>query len=104
VDKHPIDKAAEIVGSQVALADALKVTKGAVNQWKDEGRRVPAEYCPLIERMTNGAVTCEELRPDIEWQVLRIPGAVPTLPDEAPDHAPDSANDSGLSKFAASGA
>lgn len=67
-----IDRAAEILGSQTALADLLGVSKGAVSQWKDEGRRVPAEYCPLIERATNGQVRCEELRPDIAWDVLRM--------------------------------
>ncbi len=36
--------------------------------------RVPAEYCPLIERATQEAgqvVRCEELRADVAWQVLR---------------------------------
>jgi DNA-binding transcriptional regulator YdaS (Cro superfamily) len=50
--------------------------------------RVPAEYCPAIERETaarGSPVTCEELRPDVDWSVLRtrsIPqssaGVVPT--------------------------
>jgi DNA-binding transcriptional regulator YdaS (Cro superfamily) len=67
----PLDRAAEILGSQTALAALLGVSKGAVSQWKDEGRRVPAEYCPLIERATGGRVRCEELRPDVAWDVLR---------------------------------
>jgi DNA-binding transcriptional regulator YdaS (Cro superfamily) len=74
--KHPIELAADIVGSEVKLATALGVTRAAVNQWKDEGRRVPAEHCPAIERLTNGAVRCEALRPDIEWAVLREPPEV----------------------------
>lgn len=71
MDKHPVDAAAEIIGSQVALAAALGVTKAAVGQWRDVGRRVPAEHCPAIERLTAGAVRCEDLRPDIDWGVLR---------------------------------
>jgi DNA-binding transcriptional regulator YdaS (Cro superfamily) len=71
MDKHPIDVAAEIMGSQVALASALGVTKAAVSQWKDKGRRVPAEHCPAIERLTNGVIRCEQLRPDVAWDVLR---------------------------------
>jgi DNA-binding transcriptional regulator YdaS (Cro superfamily) len=71
--EHPIDRAAKLLGSQVALANALGVTKAAVGQWKDEGRRVPAEHCPAIERLTDGVVTCEELRPDVAWGVLREP-------------------------------
>jgi len=68
---HPIDEAARIVGSQVALAGHLKVTKAAVNQWKLDGRKVPAEHCPAIERLTAGAVRCEDLRPDVDWGYLR---------------------------------
>lgn len=79
--KHPIERTAEVLGSQVALATLLGVTKAAVHQWKDEGRRVPAEHCPVIERETRRisadrgdpsmVVTCEELRPDVAWEVLR---------------------------------
>jgi DNA-binding transcriptional regulator YdaS (Cro superfamily) len=86
MDKHPLDQAAEIVGSQAALASALGVTKSAVNQWKDEGRRVPAEKCPAIERLTGGRVRCEDLRPDVAWDVLReqvTPAAVPKKSDRA---------------------
>lgn len=71
MDRHPIEIAAEIVGSQTALAALLGVTKAAVGQWKD--RQVPAEHCPVIERLTGGRVRCESLRPDIEWGVLREP-------------------------------
>ena len=68
----PIDRAAEILGSQTALAALCGVSKGAVSQWKEKHRRVPAEYCPLIERATAGEVRCEDLRPDIAWDVLRL--------------------------------
>lgn len=61
---HPIDKAADIIGSQTALAAVLGVSKGAVSQWKDENRRVPAAHCLSIERATNGTVTRRDLRPD----------------------------------------
>lgn len=68
---EPLDKAAEILGSQNAIAVLCGVSKGAVSQWKDDGRKVPAEYCPLIEDATKGAVRCEHLRPDVNWSVLR---------------------------------
>ncbi len=73
MSKHPIDLAAEVVGSQSALASLLGVTKAAVSQWKDAGRQVPADKCPAIEKATGGAVRCEELRPDVEWAVVRGP-------------------------------
>ncbi len=69
--EHPLERAARLLGSQVALANALGVTKAAVGQWRDPGRRVPAEHCPHIERLTGGEVRCEELRPDVAWSVLR---------------------------------
>lgn len=72
-----IERAAEILGSQSALADLCGVSKGAVSQWKDADRQVPAEYCPLIERATDGKVRCEDLRPDVEWGVLRDKAQLP---------------------------
>lgn len=66
---HPIDKAANIVGSQTALAAVLGVSKGAVSQWKDEDRRVPAAHCVSIERATKGTVTRRDLRPD-DWHLI----------------------------------
>ncbi|WP_150590745.1 helix-turn-helix domain-containing protein [Pandoraea eparura] len=69
--EKPLDKAIRIVGSATKLASALGVTKSAVGQWGEEGRRVPAEHCPEIERLTGHAVLCEELRPDIDWMVVK---------------------------------
>jgi len=71
MDSNPIDQAAAIVGSKASLALLLGVTRAAVGQWSDSGRRVPAEHCPRIEAATKGAVRCEDLRPDVPWQVLR---------------------------------
>lgn len=68
---HPIDRAAAIVGSQAKLAGCLGVTRAAVNQWKAGDRQVPADHCPAIERATGGVVRCEDLRPDVDWGVLR---------------------------------
>lgn len=66
---HVIEKAARIVGSQSALATALGITKAAVWQWKTDGRSVPIEHCASIERLTAGAVTRQELRPDDYWLI-----------------------------------
>lgn len=59
-------------GSAAFLARALGVPEELVSQWKTGARRVPAERCPQIERLTEGAVLCEEMRPDVEWDVLRL--------------------------------
>ncbi|NIF85268.1 helix-turn-helix domain-containing protein [Comamonas sp. Tr-654] len=68
---NSISTAAELVGGVSALARLLGVTPSAVHQWLRGHRPVPAERCPVIERLTNRAVTCEKLRPDVEWGVLR---------------------------------
>jgi len=67
----PIERAIQVVGSASALAKLLEISSAAVGQWKSGERPIPAERCPLIERATNGAVRCEDLRPDVAWDVLR---------------------------------
>ena len=71
MNKKPLIAACEKVGGQAALARILGVKPPSVNQWVNGDRPVPAERCPDIEAATAGAVTCEELRPDINWAVLR---------------------------------
>ncbi|WP_366505928.1 helix-turn-helix domain-containing protein [Tessaracoccus sp.] len=65
-----LDRAISIVGSQSALATQCGVVQGAVSNWRQR-KSIPAEYCPAIERATAGAVRCEDLRPDVDWSVLR---------------------------------
>lgn len=57
-------------GSQTALARLLGIAPQVIHNWIKRGN-IPAEYCPRIERATNGAVTCEQLRPDVDWNYLR---------------------------------
>lgn len=56
-----------------ALAQRIGVAASTPSMWRARGR-VPAEYCPAIERETG--VKCEELRPDVPWVVLRERAAV----------------------------
>lgn len=60
-------------GSMTKLAAALRVTPQAVCFWRDGLRGIPADKCPDIEKITGGLVTCEMLRPDVNWAVLRKP-------------------------------
>ncbi|WP_084362445.1 transcriptional regulator [Caldimonas taiwanensis] len=69
----PLERAISICGGVTALASAIGVASSAPSMWKSR-RKVPAEHCPAIERETRRrghAVTCEELRPDVAWDVLR---------------------------------
>lgn len=74
--EEALDKAVAHIGSMQILADHLGITKGAVSQWKTEGRRIPAEHCPEIERLTDGAIRCEYLRSDVNWAFIRA-SAIP---------------------------
>ncbi len=60
---HPIDEAAAAYGGRDRLAEAFKVTQGAVGNWKARG--VPIKVCVQIERDVP-AVTRRRLRPN-DW-------------------------------------
>lgn len=61
-------------GALARLSKKISVKPPIVSFWASGQRQVPAERCPEIERITNGQVTCEELRPDVNWAVLRNSG------------------------------
>lgn len=61
-------------GAITRLAENLGIKQPIVSFWVNGQRQVPAERCPEIERITKGLVTCEELRPDVNWAVLRNSG------------------------------
>lgn len=52
------------------FAASCSTTVGQIKQVA-YGRRVSAELAIAIDRQSGGAVTCESLRPDIDWQYLR---------------------------------
>jgi DNA-binding transcriptional regulator YdaS (Cro superfamily) len=68
-----ITQAIQSLGGVARLADALGVSPQVVINWRRRG--APAEHCPAIERATKGEVRCEDLRPDVAWDVLREQGA-----------------------------
>ncbi|MBN9410856.1 MAG: helix-turn-helix domain-containing protein [Burkholderiales bacterium] len=64
-------RAVDLLGGPVAAARKLDIERyQTVQSWVKT--RVPAEHCPAIERVTNGQVRCEDLRPDVAWDVLRM--------------------------------
>lgn len=72
-----------MAGGLGALADRLGVSSPTVHEWKSGKRQVPFERCVQIEQTTNGLVTCEMLRSDVNWAVLRGP-AIEPAPAPAP--------------------
>ena len=67
----PIEIAIKDAGNAHRLALEIGVPPQSVLFWRDGDRRIPAEYCPRIEAATGGLVRCEDLRPDVRWDVLR---------------------------------
>ncbi|MCW5323719.1 transcriptional regulator [Verminephrobacter aporrectodeae subsp. tuberculatae] len=62
-------------GRAAHLAKAIGVSPVTIHNWAyDAGKQVPAERCPEIEKIASGLVTCEELRPDVDWGYLRRSG------------------------------
>lgn len=64
---NALDEAVAKAGGVNKLSLSLNKGKSIVSMWRQRGR-VPAEYCPTIERLYG--VECERLRPDVEWSVL----------------------------------
>ncbi len=66
---NAVIKAIKIVGGQSALAKICGATQPTVNQWKNGGK-MDVRYVAKIIQATNGAVTAQELRPDVEWSAI----------------------------------
>lgn len=89
-EKDALHKAARILGGQAAFASVLGYEdRRNVSPWFNTERRFPAEHCPAIERATRTKgepVLCEELRPDVAWDVLRMQvgtEGAPSIPELA---------------------
>jgi len=54
--------------TQEEFAAKVGVTQGRVSHWL-RGDKIPAERCTDIERITGGAITRQELRPDVFGEV-----------------------------------
>lgn len=62
--RDPITIAIALLGRQ-KIAESCGVKPNSVTQWKMSGHKVPAHQCKIIERLTDGMVTAEQLRPDV---------------------------------------
>lgn len=54
-----------------SLASRLGVSTGRLSHFKTGFDRPNAEMCIAIHRETGGVVTCDELRPDLDWGAVR---------------------------------
>lgn len=63
---NPVQKAAELLGSQVKLARAIGCTPQHVSLMALGRRKVSAEYALRIQTATRGQVALKDLRPDLD--------------------------------------
>jgi DNA-binding transcriptional regulator YdaS (Cro superfamily) len=64
MDKRTQDKILAVVGTQVALAQALGKRQQTVNEWFMRGR-IPAHHVLRVVELSGGAVSAHEIRPDV---------------------------------------
>lgn len=64
-----VSAAADIAGSQAALARSLHVSPPTINQWAKGVRPVPEKMAVAIETITKGEVTRRDLRPN-DWYLI----------------------------------
>jgi DNA-binding transcriptional regulator YdaS (Cro superfamily) len=62
-------------GKATWLADCVGVEPAAVSYWASGHRSPTIENCKKVEFVTGGQVTCEDLRPDLNWDYLRSQAA-----------------------------
>ena len=75
-------RACDIAGGQAALAKAIGTVGQRIDNWLKRDKVISSDFCPAIELATGGCVRCEDLRPDVRWDVLRQ-SAAPT-PEPTP--------------------
>lgn len=68
---EPLKKAITIVGGQRKLALICGVSQASVSKWLNGISKIGEDKAILLEQALNGLVTCEELRPDVNWSVIR---------------------------------
>lgn len=64
-----VEKIAQFVGSQAAIARHLNVRAPTVNQWVKGSKPVPVRHCRKLEELSGGSVTRRDLRPD-DWSTI----------------------------------
>lgn len=58
-------------GGLSKLAALLDISPSYLSQLSSGSASISEKRCIEIEKATNGAVRCEDLRPDVDWAYLR---------------------------------
>lgn len=67
------EKAKEIIhaaGGVNVVRRKFEISRNSVHEWITKGS-IPAERCPDLEEMSGRKFICEDMRPDVNWSVLR---------------------------------
>ena len=68
---NAIAEAINGAGGPAKVARACHVSVQAVCFWRDGLRKLPADHCITLEKLNQGQVRCEAMRPDVDWAYLR---------------------------------
>jgi DNA-binding transcriptional regulator YdaS (Cro superfamily) len=80
-----LQRAIDVAGGKTSLMRQLNergraiTSHNTIAQWLKN--RTPSDYCPDIEALTG--VRCEDLRPDVAWDVLRMQAAPAEMAEPA---------------------
>lgn len=68
---NAITEAINGAGGPAKVSRACGVSVQAVCFWRDGLRTLPADQCITLEKLNQGRIRCEDLRPDVDWAYLR---------------------------------
>lgn len=73
---------------QKAFAERCDTSVGYLRKAISAGQNIAEKTCIAIERESGGSVTCEQLRPDVDWGYLRGTAPPPAPPTSADSTIP----------------
>lgn len=71
--ENNVKAAIKRAGGVAVVAAHFNISPTSVYEWIHR-ECVPAEKCPEIEKLSNGAAVCEEMNGGVDWQYLRASG------------------------------
>ena len=68
---NKLTEAIDLLGGRPAFCAALDISPQRLWNWIKREQTLPAEYCPTVERLTEGKIRCEDFWPDTDWEYMR---------------------------------
>lgn len=72
-------------GGVALVAAHFEINPVSVYEWIKRDR-VPADKCPEIEKLSGGAVKCEEMNSEVDWQFVRTARQAKRIAPAKPPH------------------